>query len=145
MIPQDCRYTRPSVDVTRWQMHASISRRRRRHVLTTPWATQTLDPGITPPEGDTTPDPVHTTGMVWDRTSKIRVMMTVTIEGEFHIISALRLHNPPQAQLVIISQIPAQTRGLLPKATIGSACVCATAPRISVQEAALLLIEACDM
>jgi hypothetical protein len=71
--------------------------------------------------------------------------MTVTIEGEFHLISAFRFLDPPQADLVVISQVPAQKRGLLPKATIGSACVCATAPRVSVQEAALLLIEACDV
>lgn len=51
----------------------------------------------------------------------------------------------PQADLGDVSQVPEQTRGSLPKAAIGSACVCATAPGVSVQEAALLLIEACDM
>lgn len=51
----------------------------------------------------------------------------------------------PQADLITISQVPAQTRGLLSKATIGTACLRATAPGVSVQEAALLLIEACDM
>jgi hypothetical protein len=83
--------------------------------------------------------------MVWDRASMIRATMTVAIEGEFHLISALRLLDPPQAHLVILSQVSEQTPGLLPKATIGPACVCATAPRVSVQEAALLLIEACDV
>lgn len=122
------------------------SRRRVRHIPAIPWATRTLNPDITPPEGDTTLDLVHTTGTVWDRASKIRVTMTVTIECEFHLISAFRFLDPPQADLVVISQVPAQKRGLLPKATIGSACVCATAPRVSVEEAALLLlIEACDV
>jgi hypothetical protein len=83
--------------------------------------------------------------MVWDRASKIRVTMTVTTEGEFHLSSALRFLKPPQADFVVISQVPAQTRGLLPKATIDPACLRATAPGVSVQEAALLLIEACDM
>lgn len=88
-------------------MHASI--RHEGDIKAVPWATRTLDPGITPPEGDTTLDPVHTTGMVWDRASKIRVTMTVMIEGEFHIISALRLLDPPQADLFIMSQVSAQT------------------------------------
>jgi hypothetical protein len=124
-------------------MHASI--RHEGDTIAVTWATRILDPGITPPEGDTILDLVRTTEMVWGRALKIRVTMTVTIEGEFRIISAFRFLDPLQADVVSISQVSAQTQGLLPKATIGPACVCATAPGVSVQEAALLLIQACDM